>query len=86
MTLNCFSAHVTLEPDTYSCWQAYSAIRAHKDVPPDCNLSTLTVNKNSTLVHAGIMMDTGDTAEREQSHFDSQPSKCSSTGSRFPYK
>ena len=54
--------------------------------PPDCNLSTLTVNKNSTLVHTGIMMDMGDTQETEQSHFDSQPSKGSSTGSRFPYK
>lgn len=30
MTLNCFSAHVTLEPDTYSCWQAYSDTHAKK--------------------------------------------------------
>lgn len=89
--MNCFSAHVTLEPDTYSFWQAYSAIYAQK--PPNCplnwNLSTRTVNKNPTLVHAGSMMDTGDTqTRRKQNNHNSTVSliKAPSAGSRFPYK
>lgn len=88
MTSNCFSAHVILEPDTYSCWQAYSAIHAQR-CPPNWNLSTLTVNKNPTLVHAGSMMDTGDTqTRRKQNNCNSTVShlKAPSTGSRFPYK
>lgn len=88
--MNCFSAHVTLEPDTYSFWQGYSAIYAQK--PPNCplnwNLSTRTVNKNPTLVHAGSMMDTGDTQTRRKQNNHNSVSliKAPSAGSRFPYK